>query len=128
MAISDYLANNLLNQVLRNTTFPAITARWLSYHTGDPGKTGTGSPLASCPRVAVTFNAAASGTSSSAALATGVSAASAAAITHVAIWDGSATATANHLFSGAMTSGGVRIIAAGSTLVLASGKLMVAFG
>lgn len=125
MTISNYLEDKLLDLVLRNATFPAITAVWASIHTGDPGETGTASPLASCPRFPVVFNAAASATSVNATAASVVTSASAAAITHIGLWDGSATATANHLWSGAMSSGGVRITAAGSTVVIASGVLRV---
>ena len=125
MPISSYLNDKLLNLVLRNTTFPAITSVWLSYHTGDPGPTGTGSPLASCPRHTLTFNAAGSATCVNSLNSTVVSSASAASITWVGLWDSSATGTANHLWRGQMSSGGVRILAAGSTLVLASGILRV---
>ena len=125
MTISNYLEDKLLDLVLRNTTFPPIAAVWASLHTDDPGETGTGSPLASCPRFPVTFGAAASATSANNATASVVTSASAVKITYIGLWDGSATATANHLWSGQMTSAGVRILAAGATVTLAVGILNV---
>ena len=59
MSISNYLEDKLLDQILRNTTFPAISAVWGSLHTADPGEAGTASPLASAPRFALAFGAAA---------------------------------------------------------------------
>lgn len=124
MAISAYLKDRLLNLTLRNTTFPAITTVWCSLHVGDPGQTGTGSPLASCPRFPVTFNAAVSATCVQAATASVISSASAAAISWLGLWDGSATATANHLWNGQCASN-TRILAAGATCTLASGIIKV---
>lgn len=131
MAISDYLANKILDHILTNSTTPFVTTTtvWAAYHTAAPGKTGTNAPLASCPRVALPgFNAAVSATSSNAAIATVVTSASAAAITHISLWDGSATGTANFLMDSSMTSAGVRILAAGATVVLSSGILRVNLG
>lgn len=124
MAISAYLANRLLNLTLRNTTFPEIAALYGALHTDDPGLTGTGNPLASTPRFAVTFGAAASATSFNDAGSTQVGSASGTAL-YLSLWDGSATATANFLVSGALSSGGSKMNTAGSTWVLASGKLVV---
>ena len=123
MSISNYLEDNLLNLVLRNTTFGAITAVYMSLHTADPGETGTGSPLASCPRFAVTFNAAASATSVNGATAS-VVASSTGTVTYAGLWDGASTATANHLWSGAL--GTSKVVAnVGDTVTLASGALAV---
>ena len=122
MSISNYLEDNLLNLVLRNTTFPAITAVYASLHTADPGETGTASPLASCARFAVTFNAAASATCVNSASASVVTSASG-TISHVGLWDASATATANHLWSGALAT--TKNVNVGDTITLASGALTV---
>ncbi len=124
MTISNYLENKLLDLVLLGATFPPISARFASLHKGDPGETGTGNPLASCPRFAIAFNAAGTATSVNAAAVSVVSAASG-LITHIALWDGSSTSTANCLWICPMTSGGVTIGAAGSTCTLASGVLRV---
>lgn len=123
MTISNYLEDSLLNLVLGNTTFPAITTVWASLHTADPGETGTGSPLASCPRFSVAFGAAASATAANNATAS-VVASSTGTVTFVGLWDGSATATANHLWSGAL--GTAKTVAnVGDTVTLASGALTV---
>lgn len=123
MSISNYLEDKLLNLVLTNTTFPAITAVFASLHTGDPGETGTGSPLASAARFAVTFGAAASATSANSATASVVCSATG-TISHIGLWDGSATATANHLWSGALTASKV-VANVGDTVTLAVGGLTV---
>jgi len=123
MSISDYLEDKILDLVLRNTTFPAITAVYASLHTGDPGETGTANPLASCPRVAVTFNAAASATSVQAAAISFATSATG-TITHIGLWDGSSTATANHLWSGALTASKV-VANVGDTVNAASGSITV---
>jgi hypothetical protein len=125
MSISDYLENALLNYVLTNSTagFTPITAVYGSLHTGDPGETGTAAPLASCPRMAIVFNAAASATSVN---ATGVTwtANATGTVSHLGLWDGSSTATANHLWSGALTAPKV-VANVGDTVTLASGQLSV---
>lgn len=123
MSISNYLEDKLLDLVLRNTTFAAITTVWASLHTADPGETGTGSPLASCPRFSVSFNAAASATGVNSASAS-VVASSTGTVTHLGLWDGSSTATANHLWSGALTASKV-VANVGDTVELASGQLAV---
>ncbi len=124
MTISNYLENKLLDLVLRNTTFPPIVSVWASLHTADPGETGTGAPLASTPRFQVTFNPAVSATSVNAAQALGVGSATG-TVLWMALWDGSATATANCLWTASMTSGGARAINAPTTWVLASGVLRI---
>lgn len=123
MSISNYLEDKLLDLVLKNTTFPAITAVYASLHTADPGETGTGSPLASCPRFAVTFGSAASATSTVNASASVVSSATG-TVSYVGLWDGSATGTANHLWSGALTAN-ITVANPGDTVTLASGSLAV---
>ena len=127
MTLSNYIENKILDHIFTSSTTPFVTTTtvYASLHTGDPGETGTGSPLASCPRFRVHMGAAVSATSVNDATASVVTSASAAAITHIGLWDGTATDTANHLWNGPMTSGGVRIIAAGSTVTLAIGILQV---
>lgn len=123
MSISNYLEDSLLNLVLRNTTFPPITAVYASLHTADPGETGTGSPIASSPRFAVTFAAAASATAANSATASVVCSATG-TITHLGLWDASSTATANHLWSGALTASKT-VANVGDTVTLAVGALTV---
>lgn len=123
MSISNYLEGCLLNLALTNTTFAAITGVYGALHTADPGETCTNAPLASCPRMAIVFNAAASSTSVN---ATGVTWACSATgtVTHLSLWDGSATATANALWSGALTTSKV-VANVGDSVVLSSGQLSV---
>jgi hypothetical protein len=122
MSISNYLEGKLLDLVFTNTTFPAITTVYGSLHTADPGETGTGSPLASCARVAIAFNAAGSATSVNATTVDFVTSATG-TITHIALWDGSATATANCLWYGALTAS--KNVNAGDTIRLSSAQLAV---
>ena len=122
MSISNYLEAKLLDQVFTNATFPAITAVYGSLHTDDPGETGTGSPLASCPRVQVVFNAAASATTVNATAASWVTSASG-TVSYIGLWDASATATANFLWGGALST--TKIVNPGDTVTLASGSLAI---
>jgi hypothetical protein len=123
MSISTYLESKLLDLVLTNTTFAAITGVYGSLHTGDPGETGTANPLASCARQAIAFNAAASSTGCN---ATGVTWACSATgtVTYLALWDGSDTGTANCLWSGALATGKT-VANVGDSVTLASGQLTV---
>ena len=119
-AMTNYLENSILNLVLRNTTFPAIAAVYVQLHTADPGETGTANPLASCPRFAMTFAAAASATAANDATGSVVTSASG-MITHMSLWD--ASAAGNALLYG--TLGTSKAVNAGDTINLASGVLKV---
>ena len=123
MSISNYLEGKLLDHVFTNTTFPNITAVFGSLHTADPTETGTGSPLASTPRMAIVFNAQASSTSVNATAVTWTCSATG-TITHMALWDASSTATANCLWYGALTASKV-VANVGDTVQLTSGSLSV---
>ena len=126
MPISAYLADKILNQVFStgHATFSNnTTGIWASFHTADPGKTGTASPLASCPRMQVAFGVAGSATAANNATASVVSSASG-TITHVVLWDSSDTASGNALFYGALTAS-KQIGNAGDTITLAVGALLV---
>ena len=122
MSLSNYLENAALNQWLRNTSFAAIASVWASLHTADPGETGTGSPLVGAPRFTLAFNAAASATSVNSASASVVFSATG-TVTHLGLWDGSATATANHIGSGALDVS--RVVAVGDSVIVASGDIRV---
>ena len=123
MSISNYLEGCLLNLTLANTTFAAITGVYGALHTGDPGETATASPLASCPRVAIVFNAAASATSVNATTVTFACSATG-TVSHLSLWDGSATATANALWSGALATAKV-VANVGDSVQFASGAITV---
>lgn len=120
MPFSAYLKPRLLDQILSNTTFPAIAAVWAELHTADPGLTGTGSPLASCKRAQIVFNAAVSATAVNATTVDFAASASG-TITHLSLWDGSATATANHLLYGALAT--TKNVNVGDTIRLTSAQL-----
>ena len=123
MSISNYLEDALLNLTLTNTTFAAITGVYGSLHTADPGETGTNAPLASCPRVAIAFNAAASATAVNATTMTFACSATG-TVSHLGLWDGSATATANYLWSGALATAKV-VANVGDSVQFASGAISV---
>lgn len=125
MTISNYLENRILDNVLTTSTGAPVTTTsvFCSLHTGDPGETGTGNPLSSAGRFAVTFNVAASATSVLAAAASVVASATG-TISHVALWDGSDTGTANCLWYGALTASKT-VANVGDTVSFASAGLLV---
>lgn len=125
MTISNYLEGLILNHVLTSSTTPFVTttAVFCSLHTGDPGETGTGSPLASAGRFEVHFGSAVSATSVNDAAASVVCSATG-TISHVALWDGSATLTANCLWYGSLTASKT-VANTGDTVSFASAGLLV---
>ena len=125
MSISNYLEDLFLNHVLTSSTTPFVTTTsvYMSLHTADPGETGTGSPLASCPRFLVHFGAAASATGANDTTASVVASATG-TITHAALWDATATGTANCLWYGPLSASKV-VANVGDTVTLAVGALTV---
>lgn len=61
VGISGYLANKLLDHAFRNVVYTPPTTVYAKIHLGDPGAAGTTNPSAQTTRVAVSWNAAASG-------------------------------------------------------------------
>lgn len=120
MPFSAYLKPRILDLLLSNTTFPAITAVFAELHTGDPGLTGTGSPLASCKRAAIVFNTAVSATAVNATTVDFAASASG-TISYLSLWDGSATATANCLLYGPLAT--TKNVNTGDTVRLTSAAL-----
>ena len=125
MSISNYLEDAILNYCLLNSTagFTPIAAVYGSLHTADPGETGTNAPLASCARQAIVFNAAASATAVNATTVTFACSATG-TVSHLGLWDGSATDTANHLWSGALATAKV-VANVGDSVAFASGAIAV---
>jgi hypothetical protein len=125
LSLSNYLEDLCLNHVLTSSTAPFVTTTniYVSLHTADPTESGTASPLASAGRFLVHFGVAASATSANDATASVVCSATG-TITHVGLWDGSATATANHLWNGALTASKT-VANVGDTVTLAIGALTV---
>ena len=122
MSIANQLESKLMKLVFANTTFPAITTIYGSLHTADPGETGTGSPLASTPRISIemantpTSTVANSTTSDFLTSASGV-------ISHIGLWDGSSTTTGNALWTGALAT--TKAVNVGDTIRISSGQLTI---
>ena len=126
MPISAYLADKILNQVFSTghaTWSGNTTGVWVGFHTADPGKTGTASPLASTPRMQVTFGVAASATAANNATASVIASATG-TVTHITLWDSSDTASGNHLWYGALAASKT-VANVGDTITLANAALTV---
>ena len=121
MAFSTYMANELLDHMLRNSAAPTVATVYISLHTGDPGSTGASeTTYTGYGRVAVAsgFSVAASKTTDNdSAITFGEMTAGPATMTHVGIWD--AVTSGNFMIGGALTSsvavgvGGIPEFAAG---------------
>lgn len=119
MAFTTTVANNILNKILRNTDFTPASTLYLSLHTADPGDTGTSEVTGgSYGRQVVTFNAAASKTTSntSAVTFTGMPATT---VTHIGIWSASTSGT--FWWGGSLTAS--RTTAAGDSFQFAAGDI-----
>lgn len=126
MAMSNYWETKSLDVALGNNatyTGPASGHLYGSLHTGDPTETGTGAPLASTPRMPVVFNAAVNSTAVNATTVTWTCSATG-TVSHMALWDGSATATANCMYYGALTASKT-VANAGDQVQAASGAIKV---
>ena len=120
MSISAYLENKILDKVLRNTDF-SVSAVYVSLHDDDPGETGANEASgASYARQAVTFAAAAGGTSTSDTVVE-FSDMPAGTWTHVGLWD--AASDGNFLWGGPLTE--PKTTSAGDTFRLPVGNITV---
>lgn len=110
-----FLANSWLD-MLGGTAFTAPAASYVLPHTGDPGAAGTTNTIASVPRVAVTWAAAAGGSKSASNSPTWASwaFASPSVITHVSFWD--ALTAGNFLDSAAAAA--AQVVVTGNNLVI----------
>ena len=122
MSISNYLEAKLMALVFNGTSFANIANIWGALHTGTPGETATASPLASTPRSLIVFNTANTSIATNATAVTWVVSATG-FVTDISLWDSSATATANALWSGPLNTS--KAVNAGDTVTLASGALTV---
>lgn len=107
MALSTYLGNALLNELLKNTNFAQLASVYLSYHTADPGLTGSnevsGNGYARVQAVPASWGTVASKTVSNvAALTFPTSTGNQGTVTHVGFWD--AATSGNFLLGYALTS------------------------
>jgi hypothetical protein len=127
-AASNYLENKILDHVLTATAFTQ-PSRFIALFTASPGEAGaftneistSGTAYA---RQAVTFAAAASGSSATNATVTFPTAtANWGTITHVAIVDGDTEGAGNVLFYGAVTTS--KTIETGDTFQISSGNLTI---
>ena len=113
MSISNYLEEELLDQIFNNLAAPAITTPYISLH---PAECTGGSYI----RKAVSFGAASGGAISSDAALTFPSM-PACTVTHVGVWD--AESSGNFLWGGALTAS--KVVNSGDTFEIASGDLDV---
>ena len=123
-AISDYLENALINEVLRNVGYTPSATVYLALFTtattdagGGTEVTGGSGPYA---RQAITFSAASGGATSNSG-AVSFAGMPAATVTHAAIMD--ASTAGNMLFHGALSA--PKIVGAGDTLTFAIGDIDV---
>lgn len=123
MSISNYLEGKLLGAAFNNASFKNGTI-YGSLHTGDPGETGALNALASCAREAIVFN---TFSASAVTNATGVTwtCGATGTISYIGLWDGSATDTANCLWTGQLTANKT-VANENDQVTLASGALTVA--
>ena len=121
MSMSNYLEEELLDQVFNNLAAPAISTPYISLHTADPGETGasecTGGSYA---RQAGSFGAASGGAISTDADLQFTSM-PACTVTHVGVWD--AASGGNFLWGGALSAS--KTVNSGDTFEIASGDLDV---
>ena len=125
-AASNYLENKILDHVLTATSY-SQPSRYLALYTASPGEAGSHASEVSTSgtayaRQAVTFAAAASGSSATNATVTFPTAtANFGTITHVAVMD--ASTSGNVLFYGAVTTS--KTIETGDTFQVSSGNLTI---
>lgn len=116
---SNYLENELLDQVLRNSAAPAIGNVYVSLHSGDPGETGiweiTGGSYA---RASGAFDAASNGASANSNLLSYTNM-PALTVTHVGLYD--ASAAGNFLGGGSLSVS--KTTNSGDTFQIAIGDL-----
>jgi hypothetical protein len=119
-ALSDYLENALLNEVLRNVGYTPVATVYLALFTTATTDAGGGTEVTggSYARQAITFGAASGGTCSNSGAVTFTSM-PAATVTHAAIMD--ASTAGNVLFHGALTAS--KTVGAGDTLTFAIGDI-----
>lgn len=127
-AASNYLEDKILDHVLTATAFTQ-PSRFLALFTASPGEAGSFTNEVSTAgtayvRQAVTFAAAANGSSATSATVTFPTAtANFGTITHVAVVDGNTQGAGNVLFYGAVTTS--KTIETGDTFQVSSGNLTI---
>jgi len=127
---SDYLANKLLDHVLRNTAYTAPATVYLACFTASPTDSyTTGNEVADAgayARIAIEFDAAAGrSTDNSADVTFTVATADWGTVTHVGLLDTSAHGVGNLLWWGALTN--AKAIGTGDQLKVNAGDLDVQY-
>jgi hypothetical protein len=127
-AASDYLENKVLDHVLGNTAYSQPAGLYLALFTSDTGlesnspSSEVSTSSSAYVRKAITFNAASSGASTSAATVTfDAATANWGTISHVAVMD--ASTSGNVLFYGAVTTS--KTIETGDTFQVSAGNLSI---
>jgi len=121
-AMSDYLENEILDHILGTGAYTMPTTVYVGLSTGSFGDDNSGTELTgnNYARVAATFSAAASGTTSnSAAIEFAAATGSWGSISHFGIFD--ASSAGNLLIHGAFTT--AKTIASGDILKISTGDL-----
>lgn len=126
-----YLADKILNHVLRNTAYTSPTTVYLSLHTADPGKAGShANEVAggSYARVAITFGAPAANApyeeTKNSLISFATATGSWGTVTHVGIED--ASTAGNMLFFGPLTAS--KTVGNGDTFSIPANSLTVDLG
>lgn len=119
-ALSDYLENILINEVLRAVAYTPPATVYLALFTTATTDAGGGTEVTggSYARQPVTFSAAAGGATENSATVTFASM-PAVTVTHAAIYD--ALTAGNMLFHGALSAS--QVVTAGASLVFAAGAI-----
>lgn len=119
-ALTDFLENALINEVLRNVAYSQPTTVYLSLHTTATTDAGGGTEVTggSYARQAVTFSAASGGATENSAAVTFTNM-PACTVTHAAIYD--ALTAGNMLFHGALSAS--QVVTAAASLVFAVGAV-----
>lgn len=119
MPLSTFLANELLDHVLRNSAYTPPANVFLSLHTADPGLTGASEVSGgSYARSSTAFDVAASKATQNTA-AESFTGMPAVTVTHCGIWD--ASTAGNFLIGGALAAS--KVVNAGDTFNVAIGDL-----
>jgi len=121
-AMSDYLENEILDHILGTGSYTAPTTVYVGLSTGSFADDNSGTELSGSgyARVAATFSAAASGTTSnSAAIEFPAATGSWGTVSHFGIFD--ASTAGNLLIHGAFTAS--KVIASGDILKISTGDL-----
>lgn len=121
MGFSDFLENELLDHVLRNSAYTPAATVYVALHTADPGETGTSEVTGgSYARQSAAWDAASAGSCVNSAIITYTNM-PATTVTHYSIWD--ASSSGNMLFAGALDAS--RTFTAGDAAQFAAGALTV---